>query len=110
MPVLDQDAEGLDLRWIFGDPINLQFMVQSVDWSGSYTAQVRRGRTRADLLMITLTVVATLVGADTTFALTATSGNSLLVPAGGEYYWDLQQTGFRTRLKGRVYVEPDISI
>lgn len=110
MPLLSQDADSLDLQWIFGDPIDLEFLVQGVNWTGSYTAQVRHGRTRTDTLMLTLAVVASLVGVDTQFVMTASSANSLLVPAGGQYYWDLQQTGFRTRLKGRVFVESDVSV
>lgn len=110
MSSLSQTPEPLDLNWTFGDPIDLQFDVLSVDWSGAYTAMVRHGRGREAPLLLTLTVVATYTNPNTHFRLTATALASADVPAGGTYWWDLQQTGGRTRLAGRVFVDPDITV
>ena len=54
---ISQDAEVVSLVWVEGDPISLAFTVADVNWSGTYTAQVRA--TPASAVLLTLTVTAT---------------------------------------------------
>lgn len=103
--VISQDAELVSLEWVEGDPISLAFTVADVDWSGTYTAQVRA--TPKGAVRLTLTVAATFNTPDTDFTLTA-SANANTVPA-GRYVWDLQQTGGVTRLRGSVDVKAQVT-
>ncbi len=106
---LSQDAKQLNLKWVHGDPVSLGFTVKNVDWSGTYTAQIRKAQISTSALLGALTVTATLVGADTVFTLTMSAVNSALIPA-GNHFWDLQQTGGVTRLRGVVEVEGQVSV
>jgi hypothetical protein len=90
---VSQDAEKLDLVWVASDPVSLAFTVEDVDWSGTYTAQIRAERSATSTLIGTLTV---------------TQVNSALIAA-GTYYWDLQQTSGVTRLAGKVSVQPHVT-
>lgn len=107
--VISQDASELGLRWVQGDVVGLQFTVEDNDWSGSYTAQIRRSRNASAQLLGTLTVTATLNGTDTDFTLAMSALNSAAIPH-GTYYWDLQQTGGVTRLWGSVEVKPQVTV
>lgn len=103
--VVSQDATELDLAWVEGDPLSLAFTVTDVDWSGTYTAQVRA--TPASAVLLALTVTATYSAPDTAFTLTATAVANT-VPA-GRFVWDLQQTGGVTRLAGEVRVRAEVT-
>lgn len=108
--LLSQDASELDLEWIQADPVSLAFTVQGVDWSGVYTAQIRRKALGADSpLLGTLTVVSALNGTDTDFTLSMSQANSASIPV-GLWAWDLQQTGGVTRLKGSVKVLNQVTV
>lgn len=102
---LSQDAEALDLAWVEGDPLSLAFSVADVNWSGTYTAQVRSSPSGS--LLLTLTVTATFDTPDTDFTLTATAAANT-VPA-GSWWWDLQQVGGVTRLSGVVKVRAQVT-
>lgn len=103
---LSQDAQALDLAWVEGDPISLAFSVADVDWSGTYTAQVRRSAA-SDEVLLALTVTATFNTPDTDFTITASAAANT-VPA-GTLAWDMQQTGGVTRLSGAVRVRPQVT-
>jgi hypothetical protein len=105
---VSQDAEKLDLVWVASDPVSLAFTVEDVDWSGTYTAQIRAERSATSTLIGTLTVTATFNTPDTDFTMTMTAVNSALIAA-GTYYWDLQQTSGVTRLAGKVSVQPHVT-
>ena len=107
--IISQDASELGLEWIQGDPIALAFTVQNVDWSGPYTAQIRRRPLMTSELMGTLIVSATLNAGSTDFTLTMTDVASSQIPV-GTYHWDLQQTGGVTRLKGTVQVLGQVTV
>ena len=53
---ISQDAEPVNLVWVAGDPISLAFTVAAVDWSGTYTAQVRAQPSSTSAVLLTLTV------------------------------------------------------
>jgi hypothetical protein len=108
-PVLTQDAQELNLEWIAGDPISLAFVVAAVDWSGTYRAQLRSRPTADGALIGELTVSAVYATPDTTFTLTMTAVLSLgILP--GTYWWDLQQTGGVTRLRGQARVLEQVTV
>lgn len=106
----------IDLEWTEGDPISLAFDVYqldddgvtevALDWSGTYTCQVRTDY--GGTLILTLTVQALFVTPVTSFELTASAANSALVPA-GEYVFDCQETDGVTRFGGRVIVQPQVT-
>jgi hypothetical protein len=108
MATLTQDAGELNLEWVEGDPISVAIVVQAVDWSGTYTAQIRAVPGLTQPLVGTLTVVATYSAPDTTFLLTMSAANSALILAGA-YVWDLQQATGPTRLRGRVTVKGQVT-
>lgn len=108
MATLTQDAGELNLEWIEGDPVSMAVVVQAVDWSGTYTAQIRAVPGLTQPLVGTLTAVATYSAPDTTFLLTMSAVNSALILA-GSYVWDLQQTAGPTRLRGRVHVKGQVT-
>lgn len=90
--------------------MNLSFTLLNADWSGTYLAQIRRKALGSDSpLLGTLTVTATLAGADTEFVLSMSAGNSAAIPV-GTWSWDLQQVGGVTRLKGLVNVLGQASV
>lgn len=105
---ISQDAGVVHIEWIRGDPISLAFTVENVNWSGAYTAQVRRSQDPTSDLLGTLTVVATFSSPNTGFVLSMSAANSLLIPA-GVWAWDLQATGSVTRLRGRAIVVEQVT-
>lgn len=107
--VLSQDAQPVDIAWVEGDYVSLAFSVSGVDWSGAYVSQVRSDRSSTSTLMGTLTVTATYDGTNTNFTLTMSAVNSALIPS-GNYFWDLQQVGGVTRLRGAVKVLGQVSV
>lgn len=107
-PTLSQAANTLDLEWVEGDAVALAFTATSVNWSGTYLAQIRTSRNPTSTLMGALTVVATFDGTNTLFTLSMSQANSALIPA-GVYYWDLQQVGGTTRLQGAVTVDYQVT-
>lgn len=93
-----------------GDPISLTFTVADVDWSGSYTAQVRKRQNPTAELLGTLTVSASYTaGVGTTFVLSMTAILSNDIPA-GSWYWDMQQVGGVTRLRGVAHVVAQVTV
>lgn len=110
MAQISQDAQELGLEWVQGDPISLSFVVKDEDWSGSYVAHVRKVQKPTAELLGVLTVTATYaVGVGTTFVLTMSAVNSLLIPA-GNFYWDMQQVGGVTRFRGPVHVVDQVTL
>lgn len=107
VPLLTQEAECLDLGWTAFDPVELSFVVVGADWSGDYTAQIRKRRTRDSQLLAELDVVAVYAAPDTTFTFTLTDSSTARFPGG---FWDMQQTDGRTRLRGRVLISRDITV
>lgn len=107
-PTLSQDANTLNLEWVAGDAVSLAFTASFVNWAGTYLAQVRADQNSSSTLLGTLTVTATYNGSGTDFTLTMSSVDSALIPA-GLYYWDMQQVGGVTRLKGTVTVDYQVS-
>lgn len=108
--VISQDACELNLRWVAADPVSLSFIVRDVDWSGSYTAQVRKRQNPTSDLLGTLTVSATyLAGTGTTFVLSMSQALSTAIPA-GSWYWDLQQVAGVTRFRGSVEVVQQVTV
>lgn len=105
---VSQAAEPVDLEWVEGDPISLAFTVTGLDWSGTYTAQVRAAAGSAYPVLLSLTVAASYSAPDTSFTLSATALASAGVPA-GRYVWDLQQTSGVTRLGGVVHVRGQVT-
>lgn len=109
MATLSQDAAVLNLEWISGDPISLAITVQAANWSGTYRAQIRAQAAATATLLGELTVVATFSAPDTAITMTMTAVLSALIPPGA-YYWDLQQTGGPTRLRGTVSVRGEVTV
>lgn len=105
---VSQNAFVLHLAWHEGDPISLEFTAEDVDWSGPYQLQVREAQDRTSTLLATLTMSGTYVNPDTDFVITASAGVSATVPA-GEWYYDAQQVGGITRLRGRVRVTAQVT-
>lgn len=104
--LLDASADELDLKLTEGDPISFAFTVADVDWSGTYLSQIRASPDAASPL-VTLTVTATYSAPDTAFTLTATAAANVLTAPGA--VWDMQLVGGATRLRGRVFVVPQVS-
>lgn len=110
MAVISQDASELGLEWVEADPISLAFTVQTVNWSGTYNAQVRRRQNPTSELLGTFTVTATFtpsVGTD--FTLSMSEANSALIPA-GNFWWDMQEVNGVTRLRGPVHVVAHVTV
>lgn len=107
--VLSQDACELNLEWVAGDPVSLAFVVDQVDWSGTYVAQVRRKQNPSAELLGTLIVSAVYTaGVGTAFTLTMSEANSENVPA-GSWWWDMQEVNGVTRLRGTVHVVAQVT-
>ena len=98
---VSQDAVALGLMWYPGDPVNLQWRVAAVDWSGTYTAKLRRYEDPAseELATFTVSAVYDAVNLWTTFIVTL----STAIPQ-GRYWWSCKQTGGITRFSGLVLV------
>ena len=108
--MISQDAKELGLEWVQGDPISLAFTVAVVDWTGTYIAQVRRRQNPTSELLGALTVMAVFVpGTGTEFTLTMSSANSALIPA-GDFFWDMQEVGGVTRLRGVAHVVAHVTV
>lgn len=109
-PVISQLSSSLDLEWTEGDPISLTWIVKGVDWSGTYESQVRRDYRTSSPVLLTLTVSATFDGVDTTFVVTASEVNSLLLTSStAGYVWDMQEVDGPTRFTGKVTVAPQVT-
>lgn len=107
--VVSQDAQVVDIVWVAGDYVSLAFTVSGVNWAGSYISQVRTDTSPTATLMGSFVVTAVYDGANTLFTLTMSAANSALIPA-GNYYWDIQQVGGLTRLRGSVRVLGQVSV
>lgn len=110
MAFISQDAQELGIEWVEADPISLAFTISTVDWSGSYIAQVRRRQNPNAELLGTLIVTATYTaGVGTAFTLTMSENDSALIPA-GSFWWDMQEVGGVTRLRGPVHVVSHVTV
>lgn len=98
------------LSWTEGDPVSLAFKVD-VDWSGTYTCQVRKTRKATATLICALAVVATfdVPSGLTTFTLQMTEADSVPVKK-GKYYCDIQQHNGVTRMWAVVEVGPQVTV
>lgn len=84
------------------------FTALGVDWSGTYTAQIRKKATDT-IVLATLGVTATFNTPDTDFVLSLSAADSRTLGA-GKFVWDLQDTGVElTRLTGTVEVSQDVT-
>jgi hypothetical protein len=101
MIYVSQDAVDLGLKWYPGDPVNLQWRVADVNWSGTYTAKLRKGENPAttELATFTVTAVYDAVNLWTTFTVTLATA----IPQ-GTYWWSCKQTGGITRFSGQVLI------
>lgn len=105
--VLSQDAAELDLEWVEGDPISMQFDVADIDWSGDYLLHIKKRHGASQDILMSLTVLALYALPDTTFTLTASAAANVL--KSGEFVYDMQQVGGVTRLRGKVLVRPQVT-
>lgn len=101
--VLSQAPENVGLEWTFGDVVSIAATVLDVDWSGTYTAEVRRADDPTSTKFADLTITAVYAAPDT--ALTIGLADSTDVPV-GLWWWSMRQTGGTTRLHGTVRVLP----
>jgi hypothetical protein len=101
MIFVSQDAVDLGLEWYPGDPVSLTWRVAAVNWSGTYTAKLRKNENPSSEELATFTVTATYdaVNLWTTFVVTLATS----IPQ-GEYWWSCKQTGGTTRFSGLVIV------
>lgn len=88
------------------------FTILDADWSGTYTAQIRKKATDTTVLA-TLVVTATYTplpgSGDTDFVLSLSAADSRTLGV-GKFVWDLQDTGLElTRLTGAVEVSQDVT-
>lgn len=107
LPVyVSQAAVPLGLKWYPGDPVNLSWIVDAEDWSGTYTAKVRRTERPDSTELATLTVTATYSSQNdqTTFTVTLSDALSDNVPP-GMWYWSCRATAGLTRFAGPVIVD-----
>ena len=108
IPVLTQEPTSLDLAWRVGDAVLMGFTILAADWSGTYTAQIRKKATDTTVLA-TLVVTATFNTPDTDFVLSLSAADSRTLGV-GKFVWDLQDTGLElTRLTGAVEVSQDVT-
>jgi hypothetical protein len=114
IPELSQDAAALNLRWRANDAVSLSWRVRNVDWTGTYRAEVRDKPSRAGALLGTFVVVTAFDATPTpeaplgktTFTITMADASDVK----GDAWWDLQEDGGRTKLAGRVFVTPDVTV
>lgn len=102
-----QQAYELGLAWYPGDPVSLSWRVLNVDWSGTYTAKVRKFADPTSTELATLTVTATYDAGQerTTFTVTLSDAASDAI-AEGKYWWSCRQSAGLTRFSGPVEVGP----
>jgi hypothetical protein len=98
---VSQDAVALGLEWYPGDPVSLTWRVADVNWSGTYTAKLRKYESPDSEELATFTVTATYDPGQewTTFLVTLATSISA-----GQYWWSCKQTGGVTRFSGLVIV------
>lgn len=98
---VSQEAVNLGLEWYPGDPVNLQWRVADVNWSGTYVAKLRKNSDPAstELATFTVTAVYDAVNLWTTFTVTLSTAIDV-----GEYWWSCKQSGGVTRFSGLVFV------
>ena len=98
---VSQDAVPIGLEWYPGDPVNLEWRVTPVDWSGTYVAKLRKYADPASEEIATFSVSAVwdAVNLYTTFTVTLATA----VPT-GQYWWSCKQSGGVTRFSGLVLV------
>ena len=99
---VSQDAIEIGLKWFPNDPVNLQFRVADVNWSGSYTATVRADSNITSAVICTLTVTASYDAVSKYTTFTFTSNTQV---AAGIYWWACKQVNGVTRFSGQVIVD-----
>lgn len=113
--IVEQYAVPLDLGWHEGDPISLEFTVESdqspaedVDWSGVYRVQIRKAQARTSQLLAVLDMYGDHVGLTTVFTIAGDLADSAQVPA-GEWHYDAQLVNGITRFAGKVIVQAQVT-
>lgn len=105
IPVLDQSAEDVELRWTYGNRLNFAWWVEDVDWSGEYTAKVY-DRPLGNLLL-TFQVVAAYDAVSVPPRTEFTMTNVVSEAVRGNGWWHLDDTALDlTRFSGPVTVRP----
>lgn len=96
--------------WTEGDPVSLSWQV-AADWSGDYTAQIRKTHTPTGTLIGEFTVTADFDPGTgrTTFVQAITEADSQPIKA-GSYFTDIQEVGGPTRVWGKVTVGPQVTV
>lgn len=112
MTLLAQETQPLDLGWTQGDAVSfsLRFKAQDALAGHTWSAQVRRARSRTSGLVLAFDASATADAGDCVVALAVQAADNTLA---GQFYWDLQSDGgagaVRTWVGGRVGVGPDVT-
>jgi len=104
LPVfVSQEAIALGLKWYPGDPVNLSWIVDAEDWSGTYTGHVRTTERPTSTVLATLTVTATYSSQNdqTTFTVTLSDALSDAVTE-GMWWWSCRVNNGLTRFSGPV--------
>lgn len=100
------------LKWTEHDPVTLSWLVDA-DWSGTYKAEIREGRSSLATKLTEFTITASFDTVDwpdqTLFIATLTEAESLLVPK-GKYYTDIQMEDGPTRLWACCHVGPQVTV
>lgn len=99
---VSQAATALGLKWYPSDPVNMTWYVKGVDWSGTYTAKLRKYEDPASTELGTFTVTATYSAPNTWTVFTITMATA--IPQ-GEYWWSCKETTGVTRFSGPVIVD-----
>lgn len=94
--------------WTEGDPVSLAWSV-AADWSGDYTAQIRKTHTATGTLVGEFTITADFDGSLTNFVMTIAEVDSVPIKA-SSYFTDVQEVGGPTRVWGKVIVQPQVTV
>lgn len=96
-------------KWTEGDRVELTWYVEA-DWSGTYTAQIRKHRRVTSTLIGEFTVVATYDGGTerTTFVMSIAQVDSADIRR-GTYVTDVQSDDGLTRVWGECIVGPQVT-
>lgn len=103
MPEVVAPYADLDLKVHQGAPWSFAWTVAANDWSGTYTCDVRVGRSEAAALVAEPTVTATFSDPDTDFLVELSKVDADLM-APGVYYYDLRKSTGEVRSAGRVMI------
>ena len=98
---VSQDAVPIGLQWYPGDPVNLQWRVAAVNWSGTYVAKLRKYEDPTSEELGTFTVNAVYDETNLWTEFTITMSTAI---AQGQYWWSCKEVGGITRFSGLVLV------